>query len=124
MRTKAREFHYPKGDDNVFTTYAGTGGIALDSLWKKLVFAARFRDYQLLLSDDITAESRLIFDRQIKRRAEKIAPFLTFDADPYLVVHDGRLFWMLDAYTVTEPLSRTPPRARRASTTSATPSRS
>ena len=58
-------------------------------------------NYQLLLSDDITPESRLIFDRQIKLRAQKIAPFLTFDDDPYLVVHDGRLFWMLDAYTVT-----------------------
>jgi uncharacterized membrane protein (UPF0182 family) len=101
VRTRAREFHYPKGDDNVFSTYEGRGGIALDSLWKKLVFAARFRDYQLLLSDDITPESRLIFDRQIKLRAEKIAPFLTFDADPYLVVDEGRLFWMLDAYTVT-----------------------
>ena len=102
VRTRAREFHYPKGDDNVFTTYEGSGGIVLDSLWKKLAFATRFRDYQLLLSDDITAESRLIFDRQIARRAQKIAPFLTFDDDPYLVVHDGRLFWILDAYTVTD----------------------
>ena len=50
VQTKAREFHYPKGDDNVFSTYEGTGGIVLDSLWKKLAFAARFRDYQLLLS--------------------------------------------------------------------------
>jgi uncharacterized membrane protein (UPF0182 family) len=101
VKTKTREFHYPKGDDNVFTTYAGTGGIVLDSIWKKLAFAARFRNYQLLLSDDITTESRMIFDRQIKRRAQKIAPFLTFDDDPYLIVHEGRLFWMLDAYTVT-----------------------
>ena len=102
VKTNAREFHYPKGDDNVFSTYEGTGGIVLDSLWKKLAFAVRFRDYQLLLSDDITPESRMLFDRQIARRAQKIAPFLTFDDDPYLVVHDGRLFWMLDAYTVTD----------------------
>jgi uncharacterized membrane protein (UPF0182 family) len=102
VRTRAREFHYPKGDDNVFSTYDGSGGIVLDSLWKKLAFATRFRDYQLLLSDDITPESRLIFDRQIARRAQKIAPFLTFDDDPYLVVHDGRLYWILDAYTVSE----------------------
>jgi uncharacterized membrane protein (UPF0182 family) len=101
VRTRAREFHYPKGEDNVFSTYEGRGGIALDSFTKKLAFAIRFRNYQLLLSDDITPESRLIFDRQIKLRAEKIAPFLTFDADPYVVVHDGRLFWMLDAYTIT-----------------------
>ncbi len=102
VKTNAREFHYPKGDDNVFSTYEGTGGIVLDSLWKKLAFAVRFRDYQLLLSDDITPESRMLFDRQIARRAQKIAPFLTFDDDPYLVVHDGRLFWILDAYTVTD----------------------
>jgi uncharacterized protein len=101
VKTNAREFHYPKGEDNVFSTYEGRGGIVLDSLGKKLAFAARFRNYQLLLSDDITPESRVMFDRQIKRRAEKIAPFLTFDADPYLVVHEGRLFWLLDAYTVT-----------------------
>jgi uncharacterized protein len=102
VRTKAREFHYPKGDDNVFTTYEGTGGIVLDSMSKKLAFAVRFRDYQLLLSDDITPESRVIFDRQIARRAQKIAPFLTYDDDPYLVVDGGRLYWMLDAYTVTD----------------------
>lgn len=100
VKTRAREFHYPKGDDNVFSTYEGRGGIVIDTLAKKLAFALRFRNYQLLLSDDITPESRVLFDRQIKQRAEKIAPFLTFDADPYLVVHEGRLVWMLDAYTV------------------------
>ncbi|MFN8641897.1 MAG: UPF0182 family protein [Candidatus Binatia bacterium] len=101
VRTKAREFHYPKGDDNVFSTYDGRGGIVLDSLVKKLAFAVRFRAYQLLLSEDITPESRLMFDRQVKRRAQKLAPFLQFDDDPYVVVHDGRLMWMLDGYTVT-----------------------
>ncbi|MFN7978865.1 MAG: UPF0182 family protein [Vicinamibacterales bacterium] len=101
VRTRAREFHYPKGDDNVFSTYDGHGGIVLDSLVKKLAFAVRFRAYQLLLSDDITPESRLMFDRQIKKRAQKLAPFLQFDDDPYVVVHDGRLVWMLDGYTLT-----------------------
>ena len=100
-RTRAREFHYPKGDDNVFIDYAGSGGVVLDSLLKKLLFATYFRSYQILLSDDITAESRLIFDRQIRRRVSKIAPFLTYDEDPYLVVSDGRLFWIQDAYTTT-----------------------
>ncbi len=97
--TKAREFHYPKGDDNVFVDYAGSGGIVLDSVLKKLLFAIYFRSYQILLSDDITAESRLIFDRQIRRRVSKIAPFLAYDEDPYLVVSEGRLFWIQDAYT-------------------------
>jgi uncharacterized protein len=99
-RTRAREFHYPKGDDNVFTDYAGTGGVVLDSLWKKVLFALNFRSYQILLSDDITSESRLLFDRQIRQRVSKIAPFLLYDQDPYLVVNDGRLFWIQDAYTI------------------------
>lgn len=102
VRTRAREFHYPKGEDNVYTTYDGRGGVALDSFWRTLLFAVRFGSYQLLLSDDITPESRVIFDRQIRRRAAKVAPFLTFDDDPYLVVADGRLFWILDAYTTTD----------------------
>jgi uncharacterized membrane protein (UPF0182 family) len=100
-RTRAREFHYPKGDDNVFVDYAGSGGVVLDSVVKKLLFAMYFRSYQILLSDDITSESRLIFDRQIRRRVSKIAPFLVYDEDPYLVVSDGRLFWIQDAYTTT-----------------------
>jgi uncharacterized membrane protein (UPF0182 family) len=102
VRTRAREFHYPKGDDNVFVDYAGRGGVAVDSLVRKLLFAAHFRSYQILLSDDISTESRLIFDRQIRTRVQKIAPFLVYDDDPYLVVHDGRLFWLQDAYTVTD----------------------
>ena len=74
----------------------------LGSFWRKLLFAARFRNYQILLSDDITSESRLMFDRQIRRRVAKIAPFLELDEDPYPVVSDGRIFWIQDAYTVTD----------------------
>ena len=102
VRTKAQEFHYPKGEDNVYAEYNGTGGVPVGSLWNKLLFAARFRSYQILLSDDITAESRLMFDRQIRRRVSKIAPFLVFDEDPYPVVNDGRIFWIQDAYTTTD----------------------
>jgi uncharacterized membrane protein (UPF0182 family) len=100
VRTKAQEFHYPKGEDNVYTTYNGTGGVPVGSLWNKLLFAIRFRSYQILLSDDITSESRLLFDRQIRRRVSKIAPFLLYDDDPYPVVSDGRIFWIQDAYTI------------------------
>ena len=102
VRTRAQEFHYPKGEDNVYTTYNGTGGIPLESFWKKLLFAAHFRNYQIILSDDITSESRLMFDRQIRRRVAKIAPFLVLDEDPYPVVSDGRIFWIQDAYTVSD----------------------
>jgi uncharacterized membrane protein (UPF0182 family) len=102
VHTKAQEFHYPKGEDNVYTQYAGSGGVPLDSFWKKLLFAARFRSYQILLSDDITSVSRLMFDRQIRRRVAKIAPFLLLDEDPYPVVSDGRIFWIQDAYTASD----------------------
>jgi len=102
VRSKAQEFHYPKGEDNVYAEYNGTGGVPVGSFWNKLLFAARFRSYQILLSDDITAESRLMFDRQIRQRVSKIAPFLVFDEDPYPVVNDGRIFWIQDAYTATD----------------------
>ena len=98
-RTRAREFHYPKGEDNVYTDYDGTGGVQLDSFFKKLLFAMHFRAYQILLSDDITPESRLLFDKQIRTRVAKIAPFLTYDNDPYPVIDQGRIFWIQDAYT-------------------------
>ena len=102
VRTKTEEFDYPKGDDNVSTRYDGEGGVPIGSLGRKLLFAAHFRDYQILMSDDITGESRIMFDRQIRRRVSKIAPFLVLDEDPYPVVSAGRLFWIQDAYTVTE----------------------
>ena len=98
-RTRAREFHYPQGDDNVYTDYDGRGGIPLSSFGRKLLLAIAFRSYQIVLSDDITPESRLMFDRQIRARVGKIAPFLMFDDDPYPVIHDGRIFWIQDAYT-------------------------
>jgi hypothetical protein len=98
-RTRAREFHYPKGEDNVYADYDGQGGVPLSSFAAKLLFAIHFRAYQILLSDDITAESRLLFDRQIRTRVSKIAPFLRYDDDPYPVVDDGRIFWIQDAYT-------------------------
>jgi len=102
VRTRAEEFDYPKGEDNVYSQYAGTGGIPIGSLWNKLLFAIRFRSYQILLSDDITGESRLMFERQIRRRVAKIAPFLVLDQDPYAVVMDGRIYWIQDAYTVSD----------------------
>jgi uncharacterized membrane protein (UPF0182 family) len=99
VRTNTREFHYPRGDDNVFTQYAGPGGLALDSLWRQLLFALRFGAYQIVLSDDIGPESRILFNRNIRERAAALAPFLSFDQDPYLVLAEGRLYWIYDAYT-------------------------
>jgi uncharacterized membrane protein (UPF0182 family) len=99
VRTKTREFHYPRGDDNVFTQYDGQGGLPVGSLWRKLLFALRFGAYQMVLSDDIGPESRILFNRNIGERVRLIAPFLDFDQDPYLVLAGGRLYWIYDAYT-------------------------
>ncbi|MBI4885626.1 MAG: UPF0182 family protein [Acidobacteria bacterium] len=99
VRTATREFHYPRGEDNVFARYEGRGGVPIGSLWRKLVFALRFGAYQILLSNDINDESRILFFRNIRERVQKLAPFLSYDRDPYLVVADGRLYWMYDAYT-------------------------
>ena len=91
VRTQTREFHYPRGDDNVFAQYEGTGGVSLGSFWRKLVFALRFGAYQIVLSDDIGPESRILFNRNIRERINALAPFLRFlDWDPYPVVADGR----------------------------------
>jgi uncharacterized membrane protein (UPF0182 family) len=99
VRTNTREFHYPRGDDNVLTQYEGQGGLSLGSLWRKLLFALRFRAYQIVLSEDIGPESRILFHRGIRERVREIAPFLNFDQDPYLVNAEGRLYWLYDAYT-------------------------
>ena len=99
VRTGTPEFHYPQGERNVFTKYEGRGGLPIGSLWRKVVFALRFGAYQILLSNDINSDSRILFLRNIRERVQKLAPFLAFDRDPYLVVADGRLYWMYDAYT-------------------------
>jgi uncharacterized membrane protein (UPF0182 family) len=100
--TRSREIDYPSGDENVYTTYQGRGGIPVGSFGRRLLFAIRFGSYRILLSDEITRESRAMSYRQIGERVRRIAPFLQFDADPYLVIRaDGTLAWILDAYTVT-----------------------
>ena len=102
VRTRTREFHYPRGDENVFTQYSGTGGLALESLGRRIMFALRFGAYQIAFNDDTNADSRILFHRNIAERVREIAPFLTFDRDPYLVLADGRLFWIADAYTTSD----------------------
>jgi len=99
VRTRVQEFDYPKGDVNVRTTYEGKGGVPLDSFLKKLAFSYRFGDSELLFAQALTPESRIMLYRGIREAAQRIAPFLTYDRDPYLVVSDGRLIWLLDAYT-------------------------
>ncbi|CAN5223378.1 UPF0182 family protein [soil metagenome] len=98
--TRQREFDYPAGDQNIFSPYAGRGGVATGGLLRRLLFAARFGSSKILLSGDLTETSRILFHRDIMERAETALPFLLFDSDPYLVVsEDGSLQWILDAYT-------------------------
>ncbi|MEK6629186.1 MAG: UPF0182 family protein [Acidobacteriota bacterium] len=100
--TKAREFHYPRGDDNVYRSYDGLGGVPVGSFARKMLFASRFKSFKVLLSEDLTSQSRVLYHRNIMDRVTSIAPFLSYDKDPYLVIASGRLYWMLDAYTVSD----------------------
>ena len=100
VNTNTDEFHYPEGDDNISTRYDGTGGIVLGSLVRRLLFSLRLRSYEILVSGQLNDTSRIILHRNISDRLATIAPFLEYDSDPYLVIADGRLFWIRDAYTV------------------------
>ncbi|OPY66747.1 MAG: hypothetical protein A4E57_02652 [Syntrophorhabdaceae bacterium PtaU1.Bin034] len=101
VKTKMKEFSYPTSEGNVYASYEGTKGPRLDSLIRKAAFASRFSSAKILLSSDITKESRILYNREVRSRVQTIAPFLVYDKDPYIVVaDDGRLHWILDAYTI------------------------
>lgn len=100
--TRQREFDHPSGDANVYAAYEGTGGVPVTSLLRRAMLALRFGSTKILLSGDITNESRILYYRNIRARASRALPFLRFDRDPYMVVaDDGSLQWILDAYTST-----------------------
>ncbi len=115
VQTRQREFHYPReGDDNEMTTYDGSGGVAIGGLLRRLMFAIRFASTDILFTDRLTPESRIIYHRRIGARVATLAPFLTFDRDPYLVIADGRLFWIQDAYTTSANYPYATPIVRQA----------
>ena len=93
------EFDYPQGRNNVFARYQGAHGVPIGGTARRALFAWYFQDPNLLLSDYITAESRILFRRTVQERVATIAPFLHLDRDPYPVVSDGRIVWIQDAYT-------------------------
>ena len=93
------EFDYPSGEENRYIRYPGKGGVAMPNLWRKFLFGWKFDGTPFLFSSYPTAESRVMFHRQIRERIERLAPFLVFDEDPYIVLVDGRLYWIVDAYT-------------------------
>jgi hypothetical protein len=96
------EFDYPKGKDNVYAYYDGTDGIPIGGMFWRSLFAWQFDDVNILLSSYVTGESRIMIHRNIHDRIETIAPFLQLDHDPYVVISDGRLYWMQDAYTTSD----------------------
>ena len=101
VNTKVQELDYPRGDENVYTSYQGRGGITLTS-WRRLAFAYRFGDLRLLLSRDISSASRILFAREVTQRVRRVAPFLGYDRDPYVVLAEGRLKWIIDAYATSD----------------------
>ena len=102
VNTDNAEFDYPAEDKNVTTHYKGTGGFAMNSFFKKFAIAYNYSDINILISSAIKPESRIMINRNVLGRIEKIAPFITFDDDPYMVIDKGRLFWIIDGYTSTD----------------------
>jgi uncharacterized membrane protein (UPF0182 family) len=103
VKTHAREFDYPSGSENVYTTYAGAGGVPIHGFWRRLLFALRFRQVNLLLSSYIDPSSRIMIYRRILDRASRLTPFLAFDSHPYPVISsDGGIYWMVDGYTTSD----------------------
>lgn len=101
VNTKQQEFDYPQGDANTYTTYAGNGGIRIGGPFRRMLLAWAIGDLSKLpFSDDVTSESRLLINRNIRAIVNGVAPFLVYDRDPYIVVsNEGRLFWIIDAFT-------------------------
>lgn len=101
--TQQPEFDYPRGEDNAYNTYHGADGVPVANFGMRLAAAIAENDPNIVLTDYLTPHSKLLLHRQIVRRVQRLAPFLRIDPDPYLVVNRaGRLFWILDGYTVSD----------------------
>mgnify|MGYP000672900587 FL=1 len=99
VKTSVKEFDYPMGESNARSTYEGDGGVPIGSLWRRLVYTLAFGDSKILFSDVFTPESRVIYERNVRARLSRAAPFLAYDSDPYIAVIGGRIVWIVDAYT-------------------------
>ncbi len=102
-RPQGLEFDYPQeGQQYAEYAYQGRGGVQLNSFWRKLVYMLKFdNEINFVLPGEITSTSKILYDRNISERVQKIAPFLRYDGDPYIIIHRGRLVWLIDAYTIT-----------------------
>ncbi|NLB34962.1 MAG: UPF0182 family protein [Elusimicrobia bacterium] len=99
--SRVKEFDYVHEDENVFVHYEGKGGVPLNGFFRKVFYALRFGEFKILLSEDLKPESRIMYYRNIRERVRKVAPFLIYDSDPYLILEKGQFFWIQDAYTFT-----------------------
>ena len=110
VKTRQKEFDFPQGETNTYTSYQGTGGIQIGGRARRMLLAWALGDLSKLpFSDDVNSERRVLIHRNIREIVNGIAPFLIYDNDPYIVVsNEGRLFWMMDAFTesATYPYSR------------------
>ncbi len=104
VKTRQKEFNYPQGQSNSFTSYEGSGGIVIGGWLRRVLIAIDRGDLaKLPFSDDVTKESRLLMRRNVRDRVSALAPFLTYESDPYVVLgEDGRLYWILDAFTTSD----------------------
>lgn len=103
VNTKLKEIDYPftDGGGDAPYSYTGKGGVKLDNFFVKLAFALKLGDFNLLVSGDLTDQTKILINRKLTDRVKLVAPFLRYDQDPYMVVADGRLYWLLDGYTIT-----------------------
>ena len=102
VSTGIKEFDYPKGNENVYASYQGKGGIPLDSIWKRILFAWTQKDVNILLTSYLRPQSRIQIWRSVQERVSQVAPFLLLDKDPYAVLSEGKQYWIQDAYTVSD----------------------
>ena len=100
LSTGIKEFDYPKGNENVYTSYQGTGGIPLNSIWKRLLFAWTQKGINIFLTCYLSPQSRIQIWRGVQERVAQVAPFLVLDQVPYAVLSEGKQYWIQDAYTV------------------------
>jgi uncharacterized membrane protein (UPF0182 family) len=102
VKALTTEFDYARGNDNVFDFYKGNGGVPVSGFWRRLLFSFYYHDTNLLVTENIVPGSRILLRRNIKQRLATVAPFLNQDRDPYMVAHDGGLYWIVDCYTVSD----------------------
>ena len=99
VNSEEPEFDYPSGEKNIYTKYEGEGGVQISNLWRKFLFGWKFDGTKLFLSGYPSRESRIMMHRNILNRARSLAPFLIYDEDPYIVISEGQMYWIIDAYT-------------------------